>query len=513
MSGAPVVAAPDSSVAKIIFKIQQTVFPRRIRVKDLFKDYDPLRSKRVTHPQFKRALSSLNIKGLSIGEIEEVAAFFKDGPVSEDPQNAMKNYDPQNVNYGEFSACVEEVFGPTLTKIELTPTVDVPPPGAQLPPTFMPKAGDGVDIEELHAVLHKIALLAKTRGIVFKYCFQDLDRSDCTSLTVPRRGGSCTEQQFLRNFPFTGDISKAEMGVILRRYTGEIPNGQPGATINYQALHDDISELAGGIKAERCPTSIFVQRPDGTTWSGQATQVLQRITASVVERRLRLAEYFLDFDNLRKGFCTVNQLNTVFSMLKISVSTADLAELHQMFCRPEDGLFFYAAFAQLIDSAFTADELEKDPLARVGRTDGATTLPARRSQALLSMVENEAIDRIQEEIAARIKERRILLRPAFEDFDPIRRGHVTKSQFARVMATCGFTKVTGPEVELLSRRYCDLGNDREFNYMDFNYNVDPRSKAEDLAAWQSLQPAQDHRASKYFEYTGKVTPFKGKGGA
>ena len=59
----PTIVTPEnSSVANIVFKIQQTVFPRRIRVKDIFRDYDPLRSMRVTKPQFRRAMSSLNIK-------------------------------------------------------------------------------------------------------------------------------------------------------------------------------------------------------------------------------------------------------------------------------------------------------------------------------------------------------------------------------------------------------------------------------------------------------------------
>jgi hypothetical protein len=171
-------------------------------------------------------------------------------------------------------------------------------------------------------------------------------------------------------------------------------------------------------------------------------------------------------------------------------------------------MFNYFQFCADIDTAFSADELEKDPLARIGRTDGSTTLPARRNQKLLSEEDNCTIDNLEIEISARVKERRILLKPTFEDFDPIRRGHVTKSQFARVMVTCGF-KLSDTDVNLLSKRYCDLGNEREFNYTDFNYTVDPRPAKEDLAMWQSLQPYQNVRASKYYEFTGKVTPMGG----
>merc|ERR550514_2337164 len=114
-------------------------------------------------------------------------------------------------------------------------------------------------------------------------------------------------------------------------------------------------------------------------------------------------------------------------------------------------MFNYFGFCADIDSAFSADELEKEPLARIGRTDGTTTLPARRNRKLVSDEDNMAIDNLEIEIASRIKERRILLRPTFEDFDPIRRGHVTKSQFGRVMATCGFTKLDVAGQDLLCK--------------------------------------------------------------
>jgi len=508
----PTIVTPEnSSVANIVFKIQQTVFPRRIRVKDIFRDYDPLRSMRVTKPQFRRAMSSLNIKNLTVAEIDELGEFFKDGPASDNPTNSMKCYTPQDVNYGEFSDCVEEVFAPTLRKLEETPTAEVPRPGALLGSVgFKPNAVEGeANIDALNAVLHKLALLAKTRGIVFKYCFQDLDRSESTSLTVPRRGGWCTVPQFLRNFPFAGDVTGEEMDLLLQRYTGDIGGRQPGAVFNYQALHDDISELAGDIAVNPVPQSNFIPRPDGTEWTSKSKGVVEKIQAAVVEKRCRVAEYFIDFDNLRKGFCTVKQVNTVFSLLKLNwVSQEDFKALCDIYCRPSDGMFHYARFAAEIDSAFTKDELEREPLTRIGVTDGTTTLPARRNKAKLSEEEMQKIELLEAEIASRIKERRILLRPQFEDFDPIRRGHVTKSQFGRVMATCGFTKLDVAGQDLLCKKYCDLGNDREFNYMDFNYTVDPRPKEEDLAAWQSLQPYCAATASKYFEWTGNVTPFK-----
>lgn len=292
--------------------------------------------------------------------------------------------------------------------------------------------------------------------------------------------------------------------MIVQRYTGPIEAGNPGSILNYQALHDDVSEIQGAIADSKVPTSPFFPPEEFRQWSANSVGVVQRVTAAAVEKRLRMKDYFEDFDPLRKGFCTPTQALTVFGILKLEMNQSGMGELCGIYC-DERGLFNYAQFAFDVDQAFCKDGLEQEPLTRICVPDANATLPARKSQMLLDLDVTRRIDELEEEIRVRIRERRMLLIPVFEDFDPIHRGHVTKSQFARVMFTMGF-RLDENDIDRLSRRYCDKGNSREFNYKDFMRSVDQRDPREIKAAKQVLEPYHPHRASQYYDYAGHICP-------
>merc|ERR1719387_1199505 len=140
---------------------------------------------------------------------------------------------PQDVSYKKFCECVDECFG-VLARLESQPTVNIPRPGETVPKSFTPSPVD--DMEKLDHVLHRVALLVQQRGVVLKYCFQDYERGDSTSLTVPRRCGKVTVEQFRRSFPFVRDFTEEEIQLLIDHYTTS--NGD----VHFQQLHEDISE-------------------------------------------------------------------------------------------------------------------------------------------------------------------------------------------------------------------------------------------------------------------------------
>eukprot|EP00746_Dinoflagellata_sp_MGD_P000018 gnl/MRDRNA2_/MRDRNA2_100039_c0_seq1.p1 gnl/MRDRNA2_/MRDRNA2_100039_c0~~gnl/MRDRNA2_/MRDRNA2_100039_c0_seq1.p1 ORF type:complete len:498 (+),score=99.14 gnl/MRDRNA2_/MRDRNA2_100039_c0_seq1:71-1495(+) len=465
----------DATVAKI----QGHIYPRRIRAKEFFKDYDPLRSGRVTSTQFVRAVASMGVR-LGDTEAEALAEHFAEGVQK-----------PQNINYSAFCEHVDGVFH--TPRLEKSPGTVVPPAGHGVTTSFIHSEVD--DHEKLNHVLHRVALLVRTRGIVLKYQFQDFERSDATSLTVPRRSGKVTVEQFCRCFPFIKDLDKDDLLLLLDRYT------TPSGDIHFQQMHDDISEKMSN-EPPPFPKSDLVLRPDTNNWSQKQLTAVQRIQAKVVERRVRLNEHFQDFDPLRKGFCSVGQVKTVFSLLKIEVGTDDFDELTQCYTR-EDGMFCYAAFCHDIDQAFTCKGLESNPLVKVEMPDASTTLPARRNKMSLAPEEMQIKDDAEDKIRARTSVRRILLRATFQDFDPGRRGHVTKGQFGRVMHSLGF-ELDEKTVDILCKAYCDLGNHVDFNYLDFCVSCDPPSPNEALAMEQTMHPYQPPKPSVYFNARGGV---------
>jgi Ca2+-binding EF-hand superfamily protein len=476
----------SSDVGAILSRIEKNVYARRIRAKDFFKDYDKLRCGRVTKPQFTRVLLTM---GLNIppSEAELLAEhFIEDGP------NVSP---PQIVNYLAFCNSIDECFG-VLTGLESNPGIAVPHPGENVPPEFAPNPVENE--EQLDHVLHRLALMCKARGLTFKYCYQDYERSDATSLTVPRRGGKITIDQFKRSFPYVKEFDAEEIDLLIDHYLTD------QNLVHYGRMHEDLAEHLGADVEVPFPKSELLKRDDPHSWTHHQLHVVEKIQAYVVERRLRLREHFQDYDPLRKGFCTTAQVKTIFALLKISLEPDEFNELYQTYTK-EDGLFCYAAFCAEVDQAFTLNHLEKQPLTRIEMPDHTTTIHARRNYVNLSPAQTEAIAKLEEGIKARVKTRRILIRPDFQRFDPTHTGHVTKSQFTRVMDGLGF-QMDSVAIDLICLAYTDLGNHIDFNYVDFCSSCDPASADDNEAMAQENAPYKPHKPSQYFDMRGRIQP-------
>lgn len=476
----------SGDIGAILGRIEKQVFARRVRAKDFFKDYDKLRSGRVTKPQFTRVILTMGLQ-IPHHEAELLAEHFtEDGP---------RVQHPQVVNYKAFCDCIDECFG-VLVGLESNPDQRVPLPGENVPAAFTPNPVD--DMAQLDHVLHRLALMCKARGVVFKYCYQDFERGDAASLIVPRRGGKCTISQFKRKFPFVKDFDALEVDLLIDHYLTDQD------LVHFAALDADIVEHMSSEIDVPCPKSEMITRHDPTQWSHDEVHVVHKVQARVVERRLRLTEHFQDFDPLRKGFCNAGQVKTVLALMKIPLEPADHQELLQVYTR-DDGQFCYAAFCADVDSAFTVNGLEKQPLARITMTDASSTIHARRNYITMAEEQKEALARLEEGIRARIRTRRILVRPEFHHYDTTHRGHVTRKQFARCMDALGF-QMDQSSLDLLCLAYCDLGNHIDFNYHDFCKTCDPPSQEDGEAMAQENAPYRPHKSSEYFDARGRIHP-------
>jgi Ca2+-binding EF-hand superfamily protein len=225
---------------------------------------------------------------------------------------------------------------------------------------------------------------------------------------------------------------------------------------------------------------------------------VKKIQSKVVEKRIRLADVFRDFDILRKGFCTAGQLKTALTILDLAkdVTKSDFAHLIQTYTR-EDGMFCYALFIRDIDSAFSVRGLEKDPLMTTPLPDHTTTAPGRRNRMKMTSAQKQKFFDLEENIRTRIYQRRILMKPMFLDMDKAHKGFVSKSRFLRVMGMLGFD-LSPEDVQLLAGVYCDRGNHNDFNYVDFIKANDPPNEQEEVAMSQLNAPYADEAPSKYF---------------
>jgi Ca2+-binding EF-hand superfamily protein len=400
---------------------------------------------------------------------------------------------PQVVSYSKFCAAVDEVFA---TDVSLGCTLDGKEDFMKSMlktslTSFNPKPVE--DEGRIDHIMHRLATLCKSRGIVFKYLFLDFDRgpSPSPSRSNPRRSGKCTKNQFTRIFPFKKEFSEDDIEYLCQRYLTE------GGDVHFQAIHNEISEVLNPEPPE-FPTSPLFLKQDPTQWSHQSLNPVKKIQSKVVEKRIRISDFFKDFDSLRKGYCTAGQLKTVLTISDLAkeVNKNDFAHLVEAYTR-EDGMFCYALFCRDVDAAFSVPGLEKDPLMMTPLPDHTTTAPGRRNKMQLSREQKQKIADLEDKIRTRIVKRRILMKPMFLDMDKAHKGVVSRSQFGRVMGMLGFD-LRQDELALLSGSYCDRGNHSDFNYVDFIKTCDPPDEQQEVAMSQLNAPYQDEAPSKYF---------------
>lgn len=359
------------------------------------------------------------------------------------------------------------------------------------PPQSMPHADENVE-----EVLEKIMIFAMPRRIRVREFFTDFDR---------RRSGRTSKSQFARALNLIGmRLTVAEVDVVSARFADTtVCAPYSDFQVNYERFCEAIEDFKSQKREEgELPSSPGHLRNSKADWSHKTMSPVKRLQSKVVEKRVRLYDQFQAFDALRKGFCTVGQVKTVFTILALDkeLGGEDFKVLQDCYSR-SDGMFCYADFCSDIDVAFTKRGLEMDPLTRITMYDSSATLPSRRNRQVQNAESVQKVFDLEEKIRARAKIRRCLLRSAFQDMDRTRRGHVTRTQFARVMGMLGF-ELTERDVSDLCMTYCDMGNLKEFNYTDFCVNCDPQPsfEAQTLAP---LVPRQD-MYPKYFDCLGQV---------
>jgi Ca2+-binding EF-hand superfamily protein len=69
-------------------------------------------------------------------------------------------------------------------------------------------------------------------------------------------------------------------------------------------------------------------------------------------KRVRIEEFFRDFDKLRKGKVTVPQFKSILSMMKFQLTEDEFDSIAEKY-RTHDNFFNYVGFCHTINLAFT----------------------------------------------------------------------------------------------------------------------------------------------------------------
>ncbi|RLU20681.1 hypothetical protein DMN91_007294 [Ooceraea biroi] len=370
----------------------------------------------------------------------------------------------------------------------------------------------GTETRKINLIITQLAVLINKRKITLRPYFQDYE-------LISKNVGAVTIAHFGRILKFLGIVLGAEeFRLLVKRFA------RNAYTVNYVAFLKAIDEVQcyleehgmvdlSGELLDQFPGRIItaelpkLPRPEiGKVRPSQifgrqtvfhpvmepardtmpTLEVIKRIQRHILEQRIRIHEFFKDFDYLNTSRVTVSQFRRALDALQISslgrlwLVEPEIDTVIALYRDPSDpDRVCWRTFMDDIDRVFTVKGLDKLPNLRVeSPPQEIAELP--RSGAPNWRCEPEDTRELCEDVLRRVRqrveERRIFLKKFFKNHDKHNRGHVSRAQLRQVLVTA-IILLSPEEVFALERRYND---DLGFDYNRFLQELEARLIAEPL---------------------------------
>ena len=274
-------------------------------------------------------------------------------------------------------------------------------------------------------------------------------------------------------------ISDPHLEILMKKYGDPIPN-----EINYVVILNDAKEFGekkDGKKEEQHSMQKITDKefvPSLSSANNYYTyqthflnldfnikDIVDKIKNTVKINRIRLNEFFEDFDPLRKGTCTKAKFRTALDMANLHLRAEEFDVLEKFFSVPdEDDKVYYKDLVEEVDTVFTIKGLEKNPLLRPKDYVIPDFLnPEKR----LTPEETDFLDKTMRKLGLLAIKYRVMAKSFFRDNDRANIGIVPSSRFASILS---FFKLHTDEKEMniLIKRFFSK-NSIEINYYDFDY--------------------------------------------
>eukprot|EP00043_Microstomoeca_roanoka_P011844 m.112038 g.112038 ORF g.112038 m.112038 type:complete len:931 (-) comp15315_c1_seq1:1540-4332(-) len=433
----------------VIAAVQARVSMRGLRVDEHFKDFDRLRTGRLTQQQFIRCLDQV---GLQLNP-EEMALLTSSYRTEDD-----------RVDYRRFVRDVNSVF--TQPNMEKAPTMR-PPSGGTKRVDF---GYEDPELEDLYQEVKEIVRKhCQTYGMTIRGAFKEFD-------AVNR--GLVTLAQFQRNLPAPSDFDPVHVRVIANRFL------QDGNLVNYLAFHRDVE----GITTEQplgFRQTLRKREPElvpgaGVVTTTDASELVHALQVAFYKTRVRPLEYMRDYDKLNSSYITANQFECGLSLAcsapgGLRLSREQVNALVDHFKGP-DGRVNYRKFCKQTGEAFMTgkeDDLVRDPLTELPQI---TRHQVVTDENTLDDESEEQVQNVLASIRQHVTERNLDLYPQFRDFDR-RQGFtkgVTKAQFRRLLDLTLAMTISDYDVDLICAKYLNPSTGH-INYHKFIADVDEDS--------------------------------------
>lgn len=449
------ITSPSSSLGAIFEKIRTAVYKNGVRTTEFFRDHDKLRSGVITENQFVCGLSLCcgTIANLSRDEIQQVVDYYR----TEDGR----------VRYKGFCDVMENAF--TEPELEKKPTTQMfrPPVGALMK---VPNTLSEYEERRVQEILDRLASDVRKRRLMVYPFFKDFDRSKAYTRGI-------TKPQFERMLHvLTLNLQADELVLICKKFEYPV-----GGDINYPAFIQAIDPEYVAFST-RYPALDELNRSDSPPQSQRLDldgvdfgDLIGRIRHHVLTNRIRVEEYFQDFDPLRSGSITKSHFRRGLSALgQHQLTDAQFEVLTQHYPDPKRaGNVLWTAFLTDVEEVFTKRGLEKRPTFAVPSSDQFLMDKPGVNRTLDSISQKaNLLEEVMYRLRQRAKQRRLLAKPCFQDFDKHNNGHITKTQFRQCLQYLELSANVN-EMEVMEEKFSD---DIGVNYIRFLEALEPSEK-------------------------------------
>ncbi|XP_060063466.1 uncharacterized protein LOC132543930 [Ylistrum balloti] len=455
----PLMPNLDPALSMIFDKIRVSVYKNGIRTPEFFKDHDKLRSGIITENQFVCGLALAVGKEaqLSRAEIQKVVEYYRqpDG----------------RVQYQEFCDMMENAFN--IPHLDKKPLQNVVRP---LKGTLHRGLKSLTDDQEarIKVILGEILEQVKRRRLMMYPYFKDYDRGIAYTRVV-------TKTQFGRILHFLSlNINAEDLKLICLKFedpaSGDVNYPDFVQAVDQEFVGHTLDD-ANMMDKNRTNTPVPSKPVSASDSNVSYEDLMSRIRNIVLTNRLRVIEYFQDYDPLRSGSISKSQFRRGLSVLGLSkLGQHDLLDpqfqvLIDYYQNPDkEDQVLWTKFTYDVETVFTQPGLEKEPTYQVPPMEMfRVPKPGTIDWAYATEDHKELFESTMERLRQRINQRRVLAKPVFQDFDKHNNGHVTKAQFRQCLTMLELHS-TEAEMAGLEAKFC---NDVGFNYLALLNELQP----------------------------------------
>ncbi|KAL3665644.1 hypothetical protein V7S43_009080 [Phytophthora oleae] len=442
----------SDAIQELEAELAKLVLRDRIRTKNFFTDFDQLRTGKCTEAQFRRCVKLC----FPIVTDSDLALLVQ-------KYGTVKSLDTTKVDYIRFCNYVEGKINlednnfddilATITKATNHSTADKCS-------RAMRGSLTDTDAAVHQGMMQRLHTYCSTRRVLLKPTFQDFDKGKREHITV---------DQFFRvmaMFKLTLN-SDSERRALLQRYS----SSHGDRFVNYVTFCYDLENWGsdnqrpdrrpssrGFVSEIIAPAKLRVDTFEETAAESHVRSVpmlIRYIKQTIKRDRIRLEEYYRDFDKLRHGKLTAAQFCAGLNAAGFLLSREEMALLGDEYpCQEVDSMgkhwIAWKAFVDDVESVFTVKNLEQKP------HHDLKTLETREGQfggvvvdKDLTPAEEEEVKRVLLTMKRAIARQRMEIKPAFEDFDRSKQGFITSTKFERVLSMFALLPAQASDTRLL----------------------------------------------------------------